>query len=75
MHRVDVILDIEPEYLTETAEREPHKKIKNRNNKTIKITNELFELALREGLIEKTSEGYVFVGKLEDVVALKKKKD
>ena len=74
MPRVDVILDMEPDYITENNYDKNYKKIKKDKEKTIKIDDELFEHALREGLIEKTEDGYVFVGKYEDVIALKKKK-
>ena len=75
MPRVDVILDIEPEYIMESENKsKTNKKIAKNNDKKIKIDNELFEHALREGLIEKTEDGYVFVGTYEDVKALKKGK-
>ena len=74
MPRVDVILDMEPEYFMGDADEKHNRKIRKSSGKNIKIDNELFELALREGLIEKTEDGYVFVGKYEDIMALKKKK-
>ena len=74
MPRVDVILDMEPDYLMEENYTGHYKKIKKDKEKTIKIDKELFEHALREGLIEKTEDGYVFIGKYEDIKAFKKKK-
>ena len=57
-----------------TPENNANKKPKKTAEKTIKITDELFELALREGLIEKTDDGYVFIGKYEEIKAFQKKK-
>ena len=74
MQRVDIILDMEPEYLMNTPENNANKKPKKTAEKTIKITDELFELALRERLIEKTDDGYVFIGKYEEIKAFQKKK-
>ena len=74
MPRVDVILDMEPDYILDGAD-DYNKKIKRSNEKTIKIDGEIFKLAFREGYIEKTKDGYVFVGKQEDLAAFKKKKD
>lgn len=74
MQRVDVILDMEPDYLMENKKQESLKKMKKPYEKTIKITDELFELALREGLLEKTDDGYVFIGKYEEIKAFQKKK-
>ncbi len=73
MNRVDVIMDIEPDYLMDELQNNSYKKPKKTNEKSIKIPNELFQHAIQEGLIEKTDDGYVFVGKYEDVKALKKK--
>ena len=74
MQRVDVILDMEPDYLMDTLGNEYPKKPRKPYEKTIKITDELFELALREGLIEKTDDGYVFIGKYDEIKAFKNKK-
>ena len=73
MHRVDVILDLEPENFTEITDEEQQKKTKKGKEKSIKINDELFEIALREGLIEKTEDGYVFIGTYEDALKFKKK--
>lgn len=69
MHRINVILDIDQEYLMED------KKIKldRERKKIIKINDNLFDIALRKGLIEKTEDGYVFIGDYEDLLAFKKK--
>jgi len=73
MNRVDVIVDMEPYYLMDESDNNPDKKPKN-IEKTIKISDEVFNHALKEGLIEKTEDGYVFVGKYEEVKVLRKNK-
>lgn len=72
MTRVDVIMELgQDPYLDDDFK---NRKPKRNQDKQIKIDHELFEMALQEGLIEKTSDGYVFVGKHEDIKQLKKKK-
>jgi len=44
---------------------------KPKKEKSIKINDQLFDIALRKGLIEKTEDGYVFVGDYEDLQAFK----
>lgn len=73
MHRVNVILDIDQEYLMEAREAKTNKKGKQKHD-TIKVNDDLFEIALRKGLIEKTDDGYVFVGDYEELLAFKKRK-
>ena len=73
MPRVDVILDMELDsFLDDLNNENDNRKTRKGTEKTIKIDEKLFELALQEGLIEKTEDGYVFVGKYKDVLALKK---
>ena len=74
MTRVDVIMDIEPDYLMDNPRYLHSKKAKNTSEKTIKIPEKIFEVGIHEGFIEKTDDGYVFIGKYEDLKALKKKK-
>jgi len=71
MTRVDIIMDIEREYYLD--ENPSQHKPKKDHNRTIKIDNELFQQAIEEGIIEKTNDGYVFVGKYDDIKKLKKK--
>ena len=62
MTRVNIINDLGLEYLYDDT---PIKQ-KNTNEKKqrlIKITQDLFESMVDEGLIKKTDDGYVFVGK------------
>ena len=74
MNRVDIILDMEPEYYMHGTEQKIKKTGKKYSEKRIKIDHELFEHALQEGLIEKTDEGYIFIGKYEDIKAMRKNK-
>ena len=72
MPRVNVIYEIEPEYpLTETNEYEI--KIGKDKIKNIKITERVFDLMISEGMLKKTDDGYVFVGKYNDIKKFKKK--
>jgi hypothetical protein len=62
MTRVNIINDLGLEYLYDDT---PIKQ-KNTNEKKqrlIKITQDVFESMVDEGLIKKTDDGYVFVGK------------
>ena len=75
MTRVNVIYDIEQEYLSEDTNNKYEIKIHNGKEKNIKISNKLFDLMKSEGLIQKVDDGYVFVGKKEDLTEPKKKKN
>ncbi len=74
MHRVNVVLDIDQEYLMEERESKTDRKGKQKHDNMIKLNDDLFEIALRKGLIEKTDDGYVFVGDYEELLAFKKRK-
>ncbi|MCK5112310.1 MAG: hypothetical protein KAQ84_02090 [Thermoplasmatales archaeon] len=74
MHRVDVMYDIELEYLFDDLNDKYKLKINKDKEKNVKIPDKLFDLMLKEGLIKKTEGGYVFVGKYEDALEMKKKK-
>lgn len=45
-----------------------------KRNKSIKINDNLFEIGLRKGLIEKNEDGYYFVGDYTELLAFKYKK-
>jgi hypothetical protein len=49
-------------------------KITNDKGKNVKVSDKVFDLMLDEGLLRKTDDGYVFVGKYEDLYGKKKKK-
>ena len=72
MHRINVILDLDQEYLMEKREIKPDRKGRHKREKIIKINDSLFDIALRKGLIEKTEDGYVFVGDYNELLAFKK---
>jgi hypothetical protein len=46
-----------------------------KKEKTIKINDDLFDIAMRKGLVEKTDDGYIFIGEYEDLVAFKEKRN
>ena len=69
-----MIYDIEPEYLFDDTNNGYEIKINKDKGKNVKISDKLFDLMLSEGLIKKTEDGYVFVGKYEDDSKPKKKK-
>ena len=75
MRKVNVMLDLDQEYFIENKPVKCPKKPKKNKEKTIKINDELFDIALRKGLIEKTEDGYCFIGDYKDLLAFKKKKD
>jgi hypothetical protein len=64
MHGINVILDIDQEYLM-IVDLDFDKKIARKQ--IIKDKDDLFEFVLKRGLVKKTEEGYVFVGKLKDL--------
>ncbi len=74
MHKVDVMYDIGLEYLFDEVNDEHKLKRNNNREKNVKISDKLFDFMLEEGLIKKTEGGYVFVGKYEDALEMKKKK-
>jgi len=43
-----------------------------KKEKIIKIEDSLFEIAMRKGLIEKTDDGYYFIGDYSELLAFKK---
>ena len=74
MHRINVILDMDPEDLMEAENTNHRKKVATKKEKTIKINDDLFDIAMRKGLIEKTDDGYIFIGEYEDLAAFKEKR-
>jgi hypothetical protein len=73
MTRVNVIYDIQQEYLFEDIKNKNEIRIPNNKEKIIKISNKLFDLMKSEGLIQKVDNGYIFIGKREDLMVEKKK--
>ena len=70
MPRINVMYEIGPDYLLDDSH---YIKIKKEKGKNVKISDRVFELMLSEGLLRKTDDGYVFVGKYEDLKGKKKK--
>lgn len=73
MPKINVMYELEPNYIDNES---PEYKIKMTSDKekNIKISNKVFDLMRDEGLLRKTDEGYVFVGKYEDLNNKKRKK-
>lgn len=73
MPKINVIYELEPDYLNNES-LEYKIKLKTDKEKNIKISNKVFDLMLDEGLLRKTDDGYVFIGKYEDLYGKKGKK-
>jgi len=73
MQKINVMYELEPDYLN-NEELDYKIKINNDKGKNVKISDKVFDLMMSEGLIRKTDDGYVFVGKYEDLHEKKKKK-
>jgi hypothetical protein len=72
MPKINVMYELEPDFLNN--ERFDYKiKLINDRGKNVKISDKVFDLMMSEGLIRKTDDGYVFVGKYEDLREKKKK--
>ena len=74
MSRVDIIWDIDQLYFMDATDKKRDRAIKDGSGKTIRIKDKLFDYALAEGLIEKTDDGYVFIGSHDDLAKFKKKR-
>ncbi len=62
MTRVNIINELGLEYLYE--EKPIKQKTTNeKKQRLIKITQDVFDSMIKEGLLKKTDDGYVFVGK------------
>ena len=73
MPKINVIYELEPSYMNE--ENSEYKiKVPNDKGKNVKVSDKVFDLMLDEGLLRKTDDGYVFIGKYEDLYGKKKKK-
>ena len=62
MTRVNVINELGLEYLYEEKPIK-HKTSDEKKQRLIKITQDVFDSMIEEGLLKKTDDGYVFVGK------------
>jgi hypothetical protein len=73
MPKINVMYELEPNYYND---EEPDYKIKMTTDKikNVKVSEKVFDLMLDEGLLRKTDDGYIFVGKYEELHGKKKKK-
>lgn len=71
MHIINIMSDIDQTYLMENTKAKTDNKNKKKAENSIKIDDNLFEIALRKGLIEKTEDGYLFIGDYEDLLAFR----
>jgi len=73
MPKINVMYELEPNFFNDEV---PDYKIKMTTDKrkNVKVSEKVFDLMLDEGLLRKTDDGYVFVGKYEDLTGKKKKK-
>ena len=67
MHKIKIILETDQENLKREYSRD------SKNPKYIELNDYLFEIAMRKGLIEKTEDGYIFIGDYADLQAFKNK--
>lgn len=74
MHRIFIALDLSNNYQIDDNIEKNHKKTKKKRENSIKISDALFDIALRKGLIEKTERGYIFIGDYEELLAFRKDK-
>jgi len=65
MHKINVIYELEPEFVKEKESNAYQLKIHNDKGKNIRVSNKVFDLMMSEGLIKQTPYGYVFVGKYD----------
>jgi len=72
MHKVDVIYDIGLEYLLDNNTTDEIE-IKTNRGKQVKISDKLFDYMVKEGLIKKTEDGYIFIGNHQDLMDMRKK--
>jgi len=72
MPKINVMYELEPDFLNNEGFNYKIK-MNNDRGKNVKISDKVFDLMMSEGLIRKTDDGYVFVGKYEDLREKKKK--
>lgn len=73
MPKINVMYELEPNYLEDETPDYRIKVVHDRS-KNVKVSDKVFDLMLDEGLLRKTGDGYVFVGKYEDLEGRKRKK-
>jgi hypothetical protein len=70
MPRINVMYELEPDFNNDGFDYKI--KMNTDRGKNVKISDKVFDLMVSEGLIKKTDDGYVFVGKYEDLREKKK---
>jgi predicted transcriptional regulator len=73
MPKINVMYEIEPDYLNDET-LENRNKITYEKGKNVEVSEKVFDLMMDEGLLRKTNNGYVFIGRYEDLHGKKKKK-
>ncbi len=69
MHKVKIMdVDQERRFIDKGLKNQKNKK---KHAKFIKINDNLFEIGLGKGLIEKNEDGYYFIGDYEGLLAFK----
>jgi hypothetical protein len=73
MPKINIMYELDP---IESVEENQECKIKipYEKGRNVKVSDKVFELMKDEGLLRKTDDGYVFVGKYEDLHDNRKKK-
>lgn len=73
MSKVDIMYELEPEFQPdEIGDRTI--RMHTPYGKHVAVTDQVFDVMLSEGLIRKTSDGYVFVGRYDDLPRPKRRK-
>ncbi len=72
MRKIDVIYDIGLENLLDDYTKDEIK-IKTNKGKQVKVPDKLFDYMVKEGLIKKTEDGYIFIGNYKDLIDMKMK--
>jgi hypothetical protein len=67
MTKVNIMYDLEQDYLTDELHRRPTFPMNGPKNRSLKVSDRVFDIMLSEGLLRKTDDGYVFVGRYEDL--------
>lgn len=71
MNKVNVMYEIGLENLFDNQNKDD-KNIKTNKGKHVKVSDQLFDFMVKEGLIKKTKDGYIFIGDHKDLLEMKK---
>ncbi len=67
MQKVNILYEIGLEYLFDEKSETPKASPSKLKPKLIQVSDKVFDMMVSEGLIRKTTDGYVFVGKKTDL--------